>query len=194
MQPAHPFADSLATARFHLRPYRPCDAQPVLQLVERNRERLARNLPEPAKGLNTAGDASAYVRASEDRWRNGLACVYGIWAPSETTPIGQLRVKKVVCSVPSAELPCFVDRDWLRKGVATEAIDSVLREAFQTVGLKLIYVRAIAASEESLALVHRLKLQHEGVRRNAFRCGLGELHDVHLFAMADADYRSTAVR
>ena len=194
MPSAHRFADSLATARFHLRPYRPSDAQPVLQLVERNRERLARNFPELAKGLNSAGEAAAYVHASEDQWRNGVAFVYGIWAPSEATPIGQLRVKNIVWSVPSAELSYFVDRDWLRKGVATEAVDSVLREGFQTVGLKRIYVRVIAANEESLALARRLKLRHEGVHRNAFRCGLGELHDLHVFAMTDDDYRSAAVR
>lgn len=143
--------------------------------------------------MKTAEDASAYVSATDKQWRGGVAFVYGIWSPSDGILIGQLRVKNIVWNVPSAELSYFVDEGWLRKGVATEAIRALLREAFETCAFKRVYVRMIATNEESLALARRLELRHEGVQRNAFRCGLGELHDLHLFAMTDVDYRLAAV-
>lgn len=143
--------------------------------------------------MRTDEEASAYVGVADDQWREGAAFVYGIWTPDEGTLIGQVRVKSIVWSVPSAELSYFVDRDWLRRGVATEAIRAVLREAFETRGFKRIYVRVIAANAESLALARRLGLRQEGVHRNAFRCGLGELHDLHLFAMTDVDYSLAGV-
>lgn len=193
MRPAHSFADPLATERFHLRRYQSSDAPAVLRLVDANRERLLRNFPELAQRMKTAEEASAYVGATDKQWRDGAAFVYGIWTPSEGGLIGQVRVKNIVWNVPSAELSYFVDGYWLRQGVATEAIRAVLREAFETCGFKRVYARVIAANEESLALARRLKLRHEGVQRNAFRCGLGELHDLHLFAMTDVDYLLAAV-
>lgn len=193
MQPGHPFPDFLTTAHFHLRRYPSAEAPGVLRLIERNRERLVRNFPELAQRMKTVEEAAAYVGATQRQWRDGAAFVYGIWALSEETLVGQIRVKNIVWNVPSAELSYFVDKDWLRRGVATEAIGAVLREAFETRGFKRVYVRVIAANEESLALARRLELRHEGVQRNAFRCGLGELHDLHLFAMTDVDYRLAAV-
>jgi RimJ/RimL family protein N-acetyltransferase len=193
MPPAHSFPDPLAAARFHLRRYQSYDAPAVLRLVDRNRERLVRNFPELAQRMKTGEEASAYVGATDKQWRDGVAFVYGIWTLSAGTLIGQIRVKNIVWNVPSAELSYFVDKDWLRRGVATEAIGAVLRESFEASGFKRIYARVIGANEESLALARRLKLQHEGVQRNAFRCGLGELHDLHVFAMTDVDYRLAAV-
>lgn len=189
MPSAHSFSDPLVTERFRLRRYQPAEAPAVLRLVEANRERLARNFPELAQRMQTAEEASAYVGATDKQWRDGVAFVYGIRSPSDETLIGQVRVKNIVWNVPSAELSYFVDKAWARKGVATEAIRAVLREAFETCAFKRIYVRVIAANTESLALARRLELRHEGVQRNAFRCGLGQLHDLHLFAMTDTDYR-----
>lgn len=184
------FPDHLSTPRFELRRYGNVDAAGFLRLIERNRERLIRDFPELARGVKRIEDASAYVDASGVHWADRSAFIYGVWSPSEEGPIGQLRVKNISWSVPSAELSYFVDRDWLRKGVVTEAIRAVFGAAFDACKFRRVYVRIIAANEESLALAHRLKLHHEGVHRNAFRCGFGELHDVHLFAMTDVDYRS----
>ena len=194
MQPARSFPDQLAAVRVQLRRYQSSNAEGVLRLIDRNRERLRRNFPELANGVKTVEAASGYVAASDKQWTEGVAFVYGIWLPSELHPIGQLRIKNMAWNVPAAELSYFVDRQWLRKGVATEAIRTVLREAFAERGFKRIYVRIIGANEESLALARRLQLRHEGVHRNSFRCGLGELHDVHLFAMTDVDYSSHSPR
>lgn len=192
MQPVRSFSVAFATTRLNVRRYDATDAQDVLQLMDRNRERLLRNFPELAHGVKTVEEASAYVGAGDKQWEDGAAFIYGIWLPPDPAPIGQLRIKNIVWNVPSAELSYFVDHGHLRKGIATEAIRAVLREAFDARGFRRIYVRIISSNEESIALARRLRLRHEGVHRNAFRCGLGELHDVHLFAMTDVDHRSAA--
>lgn len=190
MQQARSFSAAFATPRLHVRRYDAADAQDVLQLMERNRERLLRNFPELAHGVKTVEEASEYVGAGDKQWGDGAAFNYGIWLPPDPVPIGQIRIKNIVWNVPSAELSYFVDHGHLRRGIATEAIGAVLREAFDARGFKRIYVRVISSNEESIALARRLNLRHEGVHRNAFRCGLGELHDVHLFAMTDVDHHA----
>ena len=193
MLQAESFPDHLCTPRFELRRYGSGDAAGFLRLIERNRERLIRDFPELARGVRRLEDASAYVEASGVHWAERSAFIYGVWRPSEGGPIGQLRVKNISWSVPSAELSYFIDREWLRKGVATEVIRAAFHAAFDACRFRRVYVRVIAANEESLALARRLKLHHEGVHRNAFRCGFGELHDVHLFAMTDIDYRAASL-
>lgn len=186
------FPGHLSTPRLDLRRYGSSDADSFLRLIERNRERLIRDFPELARGVRHIEEASAYVDATGMQWNDRNAFVYGIWPHCESEPIGQLRVKNISWSVPSAELSYFVDRDWLRKGVATEAIRATFHAAFDACRFRRVYVRIIATNEESVALAHRLRLRHEGIHRNAFRCGFGELHDVHLFAMTDVDYRSAS--
>jgi ribosomal-protein-serine acetyltransferase len=189
-----PFPDQLDASPLRLRRLRPGDAAGLLALIERNRARLIPDFPELARGLTAPEEAAAYITARDDEWKQAAAFVYGIWTSPAALPIGQLRMKSIVWNVPSAELSYFVDEGWLRRGVATRAVRALLREAFGRRGFKRLYVRVTAANEQSLALARRLGLRHEGVHRNAFRCGRGALHDVHVFAMTDADYRSAGDR
>lgn len=61
MPPVHPFPDRIATARFQLRRFHASQMHAMLQLIDRNRERLLRNFPELANGVTTGDEASAYM-------------------------------------------------------------------------------------------------------------------------------------
>jgi RimJ/RimL family protein N-acetyltransferase len=92
--------------------------------------------------------------------------------------------------VPSAELSYFIDSSSERQGFATESISVILRAAFEQVNFKRIFVRIIPSNQGSIALADKLGFKHEGLHRNAFRCGFGELHDVHYFSVTTEDFRT----
>jgi RimJ/RimL family protein N-acetyltransferase len=52
---------------------------------------------------------------------------------------------------------------------------------------KRICLRIIASNTEGLLLAERLGFKREGLHRNEFRCGFGELHDVYYYSLTSED-------
>ena len=184
------FPELLETERLVLRRYRSVDAAGILELVDKNRARLVQNFSPMANALFQGEDVKSFVEDKTEQWNAGRAFCYGIWFKISEQQIGQLQVKNVVWDVPSAELSYFIDSSSERQGFATEAISGILRVAIEQLDFKRIFVRIIPSNQGSIALANKLGFKHEGLHRNAFRCGFGELHDVHYFSVTTDDFRT----
>ena len=184
------FPELLETERLVLRRYRSADAAGILELVDKNRARLVQNFSPMAKGLFQVEDAKSFIEDKTKQWNAGRGFCYGIWLKISEQQIGQLQVKNVIWDVPSAELSYFIDSSSERQGFATEAISGILRVALEQLDFKRIFVRIIPSNQGSIALANKLGFKHEGLHRNAFRCGFGELHDVHYFSVTTEDFRT----
>lgn len=189
MPTAIAFPDTLDTERLVLRRYSSADAPGILDLVEKNRDRLVRNFSQMAKGMSQVEEARAFTEQKGEQWTARKGFCYGIWLKASREQIGQLQVKNVVWDVPSAELSYFISSSAQRQGFATEAISRILRLAFEQLDFKRMFVRIIPSNKESILLANKLGFEHEGLHRNEFRCGFGELHDVHYFSLTIEDYR-----
>jgi len=184
------FPELLETERLVLRRYRSADAAGILELVDKNRARLVQNFSPMANALFQGEDVKSFIEDKTAQWNAGRAFCYGIWLKISKQQIGQLQVKNVMWDVPSAELSYFIDSSSERQGFATEAISGILRLAFEQLDFKRIFVRIIPSNQGSISLANKLGFKHEGLHRNAFRCGFGELHDVHYFSVTTEDFRT----
>jgi len=182
------FPEHLDTDRLVLRRYSNADAPTILELVDRNRDRLIRNFSQMAKSLSQGEDAKSFTEDKAEQWNTRKAFCYGIWRKASRELIGQLQVKNIAWDVPSAELSYFIDASSRRQGFATEAIAAIVRVAFQELDFKRMFVRIIPSNQESISLANKLGFKHEGLHRNEFRCGFGELHDVHYFSLTSDDF------
>ena len=185
-----PFPEQLSTPRLTLRRYRTSDAAAIRRLIDSNRDRLLQDFPDIARGFMTIEASQAHLDDRATQWNERRSFCYGIWQHEGGELRGQLTVKNIVWNLPSAELSYFVGAAWARQGVATEAIAAVLSVAFELRAFSRIYVRVIASNTGSLALARKLGFQEEGLHRNEFRCGRGQIHDVHYLSMTDRDYRA----
>jgi RimJ/RimL family protein N-acetyltransferase len=181
------FPEILATERLVLRRYSSADALGILELVDKNRARLIQNFSQMANGLSAGEDVKSFVEDKAEQWNTRRAFCYGIWLKASKEQIGQLQVKNIVWDVPSAELSYFIGDSWLRQGFVTEAISAILRVAFKELDFRRVFVRIVPSNQESIALANKLGFKHEGLHRNEFRCGFGELHDVHYFSLTSDD-------
>jgi RimJ/RimL family protein N-acetyltransferase len=184
------FPELLETERLVLRRYRSADAAGILELVDKNRARLVQNFSPMANALFQGEDVKSFIEDKTAQWNAGRAFCYGIWLKISKQQIGQLQVKNVMWDVPSAELSYFIDSSSERQGFATEAISGILRVALDQLDFKRIFVRIIPSNQGSIALANKLGFKHEGLHRNAFRCGFGELHNVHYFSVTTEDFRT----
>ncbi|MGA8491014.1 MAG: GNAT family N-acetyltransferase [Terriglobales bacterium] len=192
MLPEVTFPALLETRRLVLRRYGPGDAPGILELVRKNRTGLVQNFSEMATRLSREEEATGFIQDKAEQWNAGKAFCYGIWRKTSEEQIGQLQVKNIVWNVPSAELSYFIGNSFQRQGFATEAVSAVLRTAFEEFDFERIFVRIIPSNQESISLASKLGFKHEGLHRNEFRCGFGELHDVHYFSLTKDDFRSGA--
>jgi len=184
------FPERLDTERLVLRRYSSADAPGILELVDKNRDRLLQNFSRMAKGLSQAEDVKSFTEDKTEQWNTRKAFCYGIWLKASKEQIGQLQVKNIVWDVPSAELSYFIGRSAQRQGFATEAISAILCTAFKQLDFRRMFVRIIPSNKESISLATKLGFKHEGVHRNEFRCGFGDLHDVHYFSLTSDDFRT----
>lgn len=188
MTAATAFPKVLDTPRLVLRCYAGAEAPGLKALVERNKDRLIRNFSPMVKSVLQGAGPEAFVAEAVEQWNARSTFHYGIWRKPSGELIGQLKIKNLQWEVPAAELSYFIDVASQRRGFATEAISAVLRTAFGKLHFRRVFVRIIDTNAESLRLAGRLGFKHEGVHRNEFRCGLGELHDVHYYALIDEDF------
>jgi RimJ/RimL family protein N-acetyltransferase len=184
----HGFPDEVETERLVLRRYRSEDAAEILELVQRNQAQLAREFAQTA-GLRSVDDAQAFTGEKQEQWNVGRTFCYGIWRKQPREQIGQIQVKNIGWEIPSAELGYFIDRSAQRRGYASESIGRILGLAFQQLGFQRIFVRILPSNRESFSLAKKLGFQEEGLHRRAFRCGFGELHDVHYLSLTREDYQ-----
>lgn len=182
------FPEVLRTERLLLRRYRPNDCVGILKLVNHNRDLLLREFAQVAS-LRAVEDAASYVSEKREQWKKRKTFCYGIWCNDQSGQIGQIQVKNISWEIPAAELGYFIGKDWQRCGYATETIRAVLRFAFRDLAFERVFVRILPENRESLSLAQKLGFRLEGLNRRAYRCGFGELHDVHCLALIQDDYR-----
>lgn len=182
------FPEMLETERLVLRRYRSEDAVGILELVEQNRTQLLREFAQVA-GLQNVEEAKSFIAQKGEQWNHGKTLCYGIWRKQARQQIGQLQVKNVAWEIPSAELSYFIDRLSQGQSYASESLRRIAELAFQDLTFQRIYVRILPLNRESLSLAKKLGFQEEGLQRRAFRCGFGELHDVHYLSLTMEDYR-----
>jgi RimJ/RimL family protein N-acetyltransferase len=184
------FPERLETERLILRRYCDGDALAVFALVDKNRQGLIQNFSQMARGLLKREDVESFIQEKSTQWDTRRAFCYGLWPKDAPELIGQLLVKNIVWDVPSAELSYFVGSSSQRRGFATEAISMILRVAFERLAFKRVFVRIVAANTVSFSLASKLGFKHEGLHRSEFRCGFGELHDVHYFSCTVEDSKA----
>jgi RimJ/RimL family protein N-acetyltransferase len=172
------FPDVLPTPRLSLRPYRLTDGAAVHELVREDRDHLTQSFPEIARELVQIEDSRAFIEEKTGLWRTHKSYCYGIWLGDGATLIGQIQVKNITWNVPSAELAYFIRSTALRRGYASEAVSAVLHLLFGQLAFLRVYIRVIVSNLASLALAESMGFQREGVHRQEFRCGRGQLHDL----------------
>jgi ribosomal-protein-alanine N-acetyltransferase len=182
------FPELLETERLVLRRYISADAESILELVEKNRSSLIQNFSQMAKGLLQLEEAKSFTDDKSEQWNGRKSFCYGIWLNASKELVGQIQVKNIVWDVPSAELSYFIGSSSQRQGFASEAISAILSEAFNQMDFKRIFVRIVPSNRESLLLANKLGFKHEGIHRSEFRCGFGDLHDVHYFSLTSNDF------
>ena len=165
-----------ATKNINIRPLRKEDTAAYFRLIDSNRERLKKYFPQTMAAVRSEAACSKYIERKLKQVKEKELFIFIVLYGGKMA--GVYIVKSIDWRVPKCELAYFIDRKYEGKGIMGKALGLLLTHCFGTFGMNKIFVRISPNNIASQRLVLGKGFKLEGVLRNEFRIGTGELEDI----------------
>jgi RimJ/RimL family protein N-acetyltransferase len=136
------------------------------------------------------GDTTAFIRESLQAWKEERAWDYSIrYKSAPERHLGNISLWTVSKLGKIAEFGYWVRTDESSKGICTEAMECLLREAFGSLDYHKVTLRIAVGNDQSDRVAHKLGFTREGVLREELLIR-GNWVDHSLWSLLDREYRS----
>lgn len=180
----------------------PSDRPPIPERPMLKSERIwlrpleDRDMPAYAAGINdaavgipagyrsplSADQARAWLERQQESVKRGDAFLFAVCELGDDRFIGTAWLHEVSWMDGSAELAIYMDNDHLGAGWGTEAVRTIVRFGFVSLGLMRIWLTVDAGNARAIRSYEKVGFQKEGVMRQSRR-GLNGLADSLLMAV-----------
>lgn len=134
-------------------------------------------------------DAVAFVKDSQQAWKDDKAYDYGIRTKDHPERhIGNISIWQTSRSGKIGEIGYWIRTDLIGKGYATEATRAVMRVGFTSMGLHKVTLRIAVGNRGSERVAEKLHFTREGILREELLIR-GNWTDHTLYSMLDREYR-----
>jgi len=145
-----------------LRQFEPTDADPMFQLIDRERHHLRAWLPWVDLTLAPNNAANFIAMALEQsRQKNGFHCAITVRAEI----VGSVGLHSVDWSNRKTSVGYWLSSRHTGKGFMTRAVERVVAHCFDELDLHRIEIRCATANTKSRAIPLRLGFKEEGILR-----------------------------
>jgi RimJ/RimL family protein N-acetyltransferase len=135
-------------------------------------------------------DTSAFIRESIHAWKEDRAWDYSIrMKQDQQRHVGNISMWTVSKLGKIAEFGYWIRSDETSRGICTEAVGRLLREAFTNLGYHKVTLRIAVGNDASDAVAKKLGFNREGVLREELLIR-GNWVDHTLWSLLDREYRS----
>jgi len=154
-------------------------APTLYQIIETEKERLVSHLPHMA-GVRSLQDEETWLIEMEEKWSEGKAFGYGIFAHEYDFFLGHIAVINVEWAHRGCELGYWIRDAGEGKGYMTEAVKTLESAVFDA-GFHRVEIRVASNNTRSEEIPRRCGFQLEGRLRDCLRLG-DEFRDLFIFA------------
>lgn len=164
------------------------DASDLATLVYRNRHYWSIYEPRHQDSYFTAAVQREKILESLHNLKNQREFSYGIYHSVSHLLVGHISmysVKRLPFS--SAFIGYSIDENYVGQGIATEAVQLVVKHGMEVVGLHRIEAYVSPRNIGSIRVLEKAKLQREGLLRQLLFIN-GEWEDHYLYALLENDY------
>lgn len=179
----------LETERLILQRFSRRDGQTVDEAIRASLPDLNQWLPWARMDYNS-GDTAAFLRESMLAWREERAWDYSIRVRDDPDRhLGNVSFWTVSKLGKIVEIGYWVRSDETGKGFCTEAVDRILREAFDALGYHKAVLRIAVGNDASDRVAQKLGFTREGVLREELLIR-GNWVDHSHWSLLDREYRA----
>lgn len=178
--------DRLESPRLLLRRYQLPDASWLFEVFREERERLKNDFPTRA-AVEQEADAEVFLIHTLQQWRSRTALYFTVWDKEQRAYVGEVGLKEIVWSIPRGDISYFVVKKAEGKGIASEAVRTLVEFAFDVLHVNKLQIRCAVDNVRSQRVAERCGFIREGVLRADGVRPDGQLVDLIYFGMTPAD-------
>ncbi|HNK74643.1 MAG TPA: GNAT family protein [Chitinophagales bacterium] len=178
----------IETERLLLQPYHINLYKEVYVLIQKNKARLTHSFPNMLKATQTMENTKDYVQQKSFDWNNNKAFAYLLIDKNSQALIGHFNIKDIDWKKKEAELAYFIDIDYEKKGLITEAMQLIIRLCFTYLPFEHIFARIVIDNLSSQKVVEKSGLKYEGAFYNAYTTYDNMTVDTYRYGISKNDY------
>jgi ribosomal-protein-alanine N-acetyltransferase len=173
----------LRGAGVELRELRLSDAAALYALL--TSDEVARYITPPPTSV---GGFERFVEYAQRRRSQGEFACFAVVPEGLDTAVGIFQVRALDAGFSTAEWGFALGSPFWGRGLFAEGARLVMQFAFERIGINRLEARAMAANERANGALRKVGARKEAVLRQSMAKG-GYLHDEHLWAIVETDWR-----
>ncbi|HRH57327.1 MAG TPA: GNAT family protein [Chitinophagales bacterium] len=159
---------NIETKRLLLQPYSLNYYKEVFYLIQKNKIRLVHSFPNLLKATETLENTKEYVQQKIFDWNKNKAYGFHIFYKASHQLIGHFNLKDIDWKAGQCELAYFIDENFAKNGLITEAMNELLKKCFIEIRFKRVVARIVTTNIASQKVVEKSGLKYEGAFYNDY--------------------------
>ncbi|MCD9574796.1 GNAT family N-acetyltransferase [Flavobacterium soyae] len=160
------------------------------KLIDKNKNHIKKTFPVTLANSDSLEKAHNFLTVSLEKEKNKEGFHFYARDMKTNNLIGYLCVKSVDFRISKCELGYFIDEDFQGKGITSKMVSYALDFCFNELKMNKVFIctSEINLVSQRIALKHNFK--QEGILRDEFRNGDGELQNTVYFGLLKSEYNT----
>lgn len=165
-------------------------AEEFFTLVNKNKNHIHKTFPVTLANSDSLKKAEDFLAVSHNKEKNNEGFYFFSRDIKTNDLIGYLCVKTIDYRISKCELGYFTDEDYQGKGITSKMVSDALEFCFNELKMNKVFIctSEINFASQRVALKHNFK--QEGILRDEFRNGDGELQNTVYFGLLKSEYKT----
>ncbi|MFB9078018.1 GNAT family N-acetyltransferase [Flavobacterium procerum] len=158
------------------------------ELIDKNRNHIGHTFPVTLANSDSPEKAENFIAVNKAREKNNEGYYFYARDIKTNVLIGYLCIKSIDFRISKCELGYFIDEDFQGKGITSKMVSDALEFSFKELNLNKVFIctSEVNLASQRIALKHNFK--QEGILRDEFRNGDGELENSVYFGLLKSEY------
>jgi ribosomal-protein-serine acetyltransferase len=160
------------------------------KLIDKNRIHIGNTFPVTLANSDSLSKTEDFLAVSLEKEKNKEGFYFYARDLKTNDLIGYLYVKTIDYRISKCEFGYFADEDFQGKGITSKMVSDALEFCFNELMMNKVFIRTseINFASQQIALKHNFK--QEGILRDEFRNGDGELQNTVYFGLLKSEYNN----
>ena len=166
-------------------------AEEFFTLVNKNKNHIQKTFPVTLAHSDSLKKAEGFMAVNLEKEKNNEGFYFFARDIKTNGLIGYLCVKTIDYRISKCELGYFTDEDFQGKGITSKMVSDALDFCFNELKMNKVFIctSEINFASQRVALKHNFK--QEGILRDEFRNGDGELQNTVYFGLLKSEYNTS---
>ncbi|UUF15491.1 MULTISPECIES: GNAT family N-acetyltransferase [Flavobacterium] len=158
------------------------------KLIDKNKNHIGQTFPVTLANSDSLEKTQDFISVSLDKEKNNEGYYFYARDIKTNNLIGYLCIKSIDLRISKCDLGYFIDEDFQGKGITSKMVSDALDFCFNKLEMNKVFIctSEINLASQRIALKHNFK--QEGILRDEFRNGNGELQNSVYFGLLKAEY------